>query len=71
MNAIKRSVIAENLVRNPNFTKLYKDSKFKIFRQFSNVSNLFKLQVKLFLLSLFCRSETKLPLDFYRFLNSK
>ena len=48
MNAIKRSAIAENLVRNPYFTKFYKDSKFRILWQFSNVSDLIKLQVKLF-----------------------
>ena len=43
MNAVKRSVIVEDLVKNHSCVKLYDNSKFKMLRQCSNVSDLVKM----------------------------
>ena len=44
-NVIKRSAIAEHLVKNLNCAKIYEQSKLKILRQYSIIFDLVKLEV--------------------------
>ena len=34
INTVQRSITAKHLIKSPNYSKLYENSKFKVLRQF-------------------------------------